>query len=233
MAEKKPLVLLIEDELSIHRFIKSTLESQGYQFLGVTTGQEGLSQAQHNKPDTILLDLGLPDMDGLEVIKQLRNWTLTPIIIISVRDQELDKVRALNLGADDYLSKPFGIDELMARIRVALRHASFIDVAETPVFESGPLKIDLIKRRVYLQANEVALSPTQFAILAILVRKADKIVTHQQLLSEVWGEKHMKDIDYLRIYIHQLRHKIEVNPARPQFLQTEPGIGYRFVSQRG
>lgn len=229
MVEKPPIILAIEDELSIRRFLKTSLLIQGYRFLESRTGREGLTLTLDNKPDVILLDLGLPDMDGLEVIKNLRAWTAIPIIILSARDQEADKINALDLGADDYLTKPFSICELNARLRVALRHAQRINEIETPIFQSDNLQIDLVSRRVISNGVSLTLSPIQYEILATLARKANKIVTHKQLLREVWGESHTEDVEYLRIYIHQLRHKIEQHPAYPKYLITEPGVGYRLV----
>lgn len=229
MQEKIPSVLVIEDELAIRRFLKTALVNQGYRFLETATGTEGLTRALEDKPDIILLDLGLPDMDGTKVISQLRTWTSTPIIILSARDQEQDKVLALDLGADDYLSKPFNVGELNARLRVALRHSHRINDAESPVFYSGALCVDLVNREVRLNDKKIVLSPIQYSILSVLVRKANRIVTHKQLLREVWGEEHTSDLDYLRIYIHQLRHKIEQNPAQPEYLKTEAGVGYRLA----
>lgn len=227
MHVNQPKILVIEDSLSIRRFMKTSLLNQGYHYIEASDGQDGLKLAQENKPDVILLDLGLPDMDGLEVIRHLRSWTSIPIIILSARDQEQDKIKALDIGADDYLTKPFSVNELSARLRVAFRHAEYIHEVETPILEIGDLKIDLIERKVWTDKKKITLSPIQFAILATLARKANRIVTHAQLLQEVWGENHIEDIDYLRIYIHQLRHKIEQNPTHPKYLKTEPGIGYR------
>jgi two-component system KDP operon response regulator KdpE len=231
MHTKSPTILVIEDSLSIRRFLKTAIMSQDYQFLESGTGNEGLELSTANKPDIILLDLGLPDIDGLAVIKALRSWTSIPIIVLSARDQESDKVMALDLGADDYLTKPFSIGELNARLRVALRHAERINDAETPIFETGYLKIDLVNHYVWIDNKLIMLSPTQFAILAALVRSPNKIVTHKQLLKEVWGDNHAEDIDYVRIYIHQLRHKLERNPCHPKYFKTEAGIGYRFVCE--
>lgn len=229
MREKNPTLLAIEDEIAIRRFLKSTLTSQGYCYLEAETAQLGLLLAQEHKPDAVLLDLGLPDMDGMSVIKSLREWSKMPIIVLSARDRETDKVAALNAGADDYLTKPFGVAELNARINVALRHGQLINEIDTPIFHNNELKIDLIKRRVWITEREILFSPTQFSILSVLVRRANKIVTHKQLLAEVWQSSPDKDVDYLRIYIHQLRHKLEENPAHPKYLQTEPGVGYRLV----
>jgi len=226
-----PSILVIEDEISIRRFLKTSIINHNYQFLEAVNGKDGLKKVLEYKPDIILLDLGLPDIDGVEVIQQLRAWTSTPIIILSARDQELDKVRALDMGADDYLTKPFGVQELFARIKVALRHGQLITENETPIIYCGNLKIDLINRHVWIKDTLIALSRTQFSILASLIRKANKIITHKQLLQEVWGEQHNEDIEYLRIYIHQLRQKIEENPSQPKYLVTELGIGYRLITE--
>lgn len=229
MQVNQPTILVIEDCLAIRRFLKTSLLNQGYRYLESSTGFDGLKEAQENNPNVILLDLGLPDIDGLEVIKHLRSWTSIPIIILSARDQEQDKIKALDVGADDYLTKPFSVGELNARLRVALRHALHIHEANTPIFELDGLKIDLINRHVWVNEKKVTLSPIQFDILATLARKANRIVTHSQLLKEVWGEDHKENVEYLRIYIHQLRHKLEQNPAHPKYLKTEPGIGYRLL----
>lgn len=229
MHDKAPVILTIEDEFSIRRFLKTSLMVQGYAFLETRTGMDGLCMAQQTKPDVILLDLGLPDMDGIEVIKRLRAWTAIPIIILSARHRESDKVLALDLGADDYLTKPFSISELHARLRVALRHAVRINEEETPLFQADQLQIDLVARQVMLGKVKINLSPIQYDILATLARRANKIVTHKQLLREVWGDHHTEHVEYLRIYVHQLRHKIEPAPAFPRYLLTEPGVGYRLV----
>jgi len=226
-----PTILVIEDELGIRRFLKTAITQQAYNFVESINAKDGLQKVLENKPDIILLDLGLPDMDGLEVIKKLRAWTSTPIIILSARDQESDKVKALDLGADDYLTKPFNISELLARLRVALRHGERISEIETPIFESGDLRVDLINRHVWIKEKLIALSPTQYAILKTLIRKNNRIITHKQLLKEIWGDNHSEDIEYLRIYIHQLRQKIEENPAHPKYILTELGIGYRLICQ--
>lgn len=230
MQKKQPTILTIEDSINIRRFLKTSITNQHYHFIECGCGSEGLALATIHQPDIILLDLGLPDVDGLVVIKELRAWCSTPIIVLSARDQENDKVVALDLGADDYLTKPFSVSELNARLRVALRHGERIQETEKPVFESKNLKIDFVKREVYVTGLKMTLTPTQYAILAILARKANKIVTHKQILKEVWGETHTNDLDYLRIYIHQLRQKLEPNPSCPQFFKTEPGIGYRLIS---
>lgn len=231
MKNKMPVILVIEDSISIRRFLKTSIVMQQYEFLEANDASRGLEIASDLKPDVILLDLGLPDMDGLTVIKKIREWTSIPIIVISARDQEHDKVMALDLGADDYLTKPFSVAELNARLRVAFRHAKLIQDNETPIFESDGLKVDLVNHQVWLDNKNIKLSPTQFAILSMLVRKINKIVTYKQILKEVWGEKHINEIDYLRIYMHQLRQKLEKSPAEPKYLKTEPGIGYRLVCE--
>jgi len=230
----KALVLVIEDEAPIRYFLRAFLESQGFRFLEAGTGEEGVSLAASHKPEIILLDLGLPGMDGLSVIRRIRQWTATPILVLSARGREQDKINALDAGADDYLIKPFGVGELAARMRVALRHASTIgqDKPE-PVFQTGGLAVDLAARRVRLAGAEVHLTPIEFKLLAFLVRHAGKVVTHRQLLKEVWGSVREDQAHYPRIYVHQLRHKIEPDPARPRFLRTETGIGYRLEEADG
>ena len=206
------------------RIIKQ--EQEDFKFISATFAKQGLELAISEKPAVILLDLGLPDLDGLKVIQQLRQWTSVPILVLSARDQERDKILALDLGADDYLTKPFSVLELTARIRVALRHQENKE-RDTPVFETGELRIDFIQRRVFLNNKEVSLSPIQYQLLTVLARHAGMVVTHKQLLKEVWGEQHAEETDYVRIYIHQLRHKLEENPAQPKYLRSEPGVGYR------
>lgn len=229
MLKENTTILAIEDELSIRRFLKTSIVSQDYFFLEAKTGKEGMELVRDNSPDILLLDLGLPDMDGINVIKSLRTWTSIPIIILSARDQEMDKVKALDAGADDYLTKPFSVIELQARIRVSLRHAKLTTEKQTPNFKFGDFFVDLINRKVWENNDKISLTPIQYNILAALVRRINKIVTHKELLRLVWGENHKEDIDYLRIYIHQLRHKLEKIPAQPKYLKTEPGIGYRLV----
>jgi two-component system KDP operon response regulator KdpE len=228
MPEEKELILLIEDEPQMRRFLRITLQSQGYRLVEAATAQEGLMQATTRNPDVVLLDLGLPDLDGLEVTKRLREWTQTPIIVISAREQELDKVKALDAGADDYLTKPFNAGELLARIRVALRHASRRNAGQQePVFILQNLRVDLSLRHVFVDDEEVHLTPIEYKLLTVLIRHAGKVITHRQLLQEVWGPAHVNEVQYLRVYMTQLRHKLEVDPARPRFLMNEPGIGYR------
>ncbi len=228
MSEDKELILLIEDEPQMRRFLRITLQSHGYRLVEAATAHEGLMQATTRNPDVVLLDLGLPDLDGLEVTKRLREWARTPIIVISAREQEQDKVKALDAGADDYLTKPFNAGELMARIRVALRHAALGRAEQQePVFELENLRVDLAKRQVFVNNEEVHLTPIEYKLLVTLVRHAGRVITHTQLLKEVWGPAHVNEVQYLRVYMTQLRHKLEADPARPRFLLNEPGIGYR------
>jgi two-component system KDP operon response regulator KdpE len=228
MPDEKELILLIEDEPQMRRFLRITLESHGYRFFEAGTAQEGLMQATTRNPDVVLLDLGLPDMDGLEVTKRLREWTLTPIIVISAREQEQDKVKALDAGADDYLTKPFSAGELLARIRVALRHAVRQQAGQAePTFVLDDLRVDLAKRQVFIDEREVHLTPIEYKLFTVLIRHAGKVITHSQLLKEVWGPAHVNEVQYLRVYMTQLRHKLEKDPARPRFLMNEPGVGYR------
>jgi two-component system KDP operon response regulator KdpE len=225
-------VLLIEDEPEIRRFLRTTLPAHGFRLYEATTGKDGLTEAQSRNPDLILLDLGLPDLEGSEVIRQVREWTATPIIVLSARDQEQVKVAALDLGADDYVTKPFGIDELLARMRAALRHASrsAADVGE-PVFTLGDLKVDLGRRQVFVSAKEIHLTPIEYKLLTTLIRYAGKVMTHRQLLKEVWGPLHVEEGHYLRVYMRQLRNKLEKNPAHPRYLVTELGVGYRLRAE--
>jgi two-component system, OmpR family, KDP operon response regulator KdpE len=223
-----PLILLIEDEPQMRRFLRTALGANDYRLVEAATAKEGLAQAAARNPDVILLDLGLPDRDGLEVARELREWSGTPIIVISARGQEEDKVKALDLGADDYLTKPFGVEELLARIRVALRHAATpAGAAPEPIFESGELRVDLPNRRVWRAGEEVHLTPTEYKLLVTMVRHAGKVLTHRMLLKEVWGTNYVNQAHYVRVYLAQLRQKIEVDPARPRLLVTEPGVGYR------
>lgn len=228
MPEEKELILLIEDEPQMRRFLRITLQSQGYRLVEAAAAQEGMMQATTRNPDVVLLDLGLPDLDGLEVTKRLREWTQTPIIVISAREQERDKVRALDAGADDYLTKPFNAAELLARIRVALRHTSRRDSGQQePIFVLQNLKVDLSQRQIFVDDKEVHLTPIEYKLLTVLIRHAGKVITHSQLLKEVWGPAHVNEIQYLRVYMTQLRHKLETDPARPRLLMNEPGVGYR------
>jgi two-component system, OmpR family, KDP operon response regulator KdpE len=228
MASPTPTVLVIEDEPQIRRFLRATLPAHGYWLLEAETAQAGLTQAAMHQPELIILDLGLPDLDGLEVTRRLREWTTVPILVLSARGQETDKVVALDAGADDYLTKPFGIQELLARIRVALRHAAHLtQEPREPVFTVGELRVDLGHRRVYVANQEVHLTPIEYKLLTVLVRYAGRVVTQRQLLQEVWGPHQTSTTHYVRVYMGQLRHKLEANPARPRYLVTEPGVGYR------
>jgi two-component system, OmpR family, KDP operon response regulator KdpE len=221
-----PLILLVEDEPQMRRFLRVALEGSGYRYLEAPTGQEGLTLAVQHRPDAILLDLGLPDMDGLDLVTNLREWSRTPVIVISARGQETDKVAALDAGADDYLTKPFGTRELLARVRVALRHSG-PEAEEEPVFVLGRWRVDLAKRQVLVEGKEVHLTPLEYSLFTTLIRHAGKVVTHRQLLKEVWGGAAGAQPLYLRVYMTQLRHKLEEEPSRPKYLQTEPGVGYR------
>ena len=226
MTGSEPLILLVEDEPQMRRFLRVALESSGYRYLEAPTGQEGLNLAVQYRPDVILLDLGLPDMDGLDLMTRLREWSRIPVIVISARGQESDKVGALDVGADDYLTKPFGTSELLARVRVALRHAD-PQAAADPIFVLGRWRVDLAKRQVLVNDQEVHLTPLEYKLFTTLIRHAGKVVTQRQLLKEVWGGVAGAQPLYLRVYMAQLRHKLEEEPSRPRHLQTEPGVGYR------
>lgn len=225
-------VLLIEDEQEIRRFLRNTLPHHGYRLYEAASGMEGLAQAQARNPDLILVDLGLPDMDGLDVITKLREWTQAPIIVLSARGQEQIKVTALDGGADDYMTKPFGVEELLARLRTALRHTarSHVELGEGNIFISAALKIDLLRRHVYVGDKEIHLTPIEYKLLATLAKHAGLVMTHRQLLKEVWGPLHVEESQYLRVYMRQLRHKLEADPARPRYLLTEMGVGYRLAT---
>ena len=226
----QPLVLVVEDEPQLMRFLRATLPSHGYRVLEAESGAEALVEAQTRQPDLVLLDLGLPDMDGVEVTRKLRGWSSVPIVVVSARGQERDKVQALDAGADDYLTKPFGTDELLARMRVALRHAARLSGgpdAGDSAFEAGDLRVDLAARLVYKRGAEVRLTRTEYRLLAALVKHAGKVLTHRQLLVEVWGPGSASESHYLRVYMAQLRHKLEDDPAQPRYLLTETGVGYR------
>jgi two-component system KDP operon response regulator KdpE len=230
LTEPNPLILIIEDEVQMRRFLRASLSSNGYQVVETDTAEEGLAQAASRTPDLVLLDLGLPDQDGLVVTQRLREWAKTPIIVISARGREEDKIQALDAGADDYLTKPFGVGELLARIRVALRNSARGELGSLQ-FSVGPLKVDLVRRQVLVNGQEVHLTPIEYKLLATLVKHAGRVITHRQLLKEVWGPNSSEQTQYLRVYMGQLRHKLEQNPSRPQFLTTEPGVGYRLRVQ--
>lgn len=228
MTAQGHLVLVIEDEPQMLRFLRASLGAHGYRLAEAKTAQEGLTQAGLLTPDVILLDLGLPDLDGLEVTQRLREWTAIPIIVISARGQDADKIKALDAGADDYLTKPFSVGELLARIRVALRHVmQAASGKDEPSFELGDLRVDMAKRQVFVNGTEVHLTPTEYKLLLVLIRHAGNVLTHRQLLKEVWGPSYVEHNHYLRVYMGQLRHKIEHDPAQPKYLVNEPGVGYR------
>jgi two-component system KDP operon response regulator KdpE len=225
------LVLVIEDEGQVLRFLRTSLSAHGYRLVEATTGERGLVEAATRAPELVLLDLGLPDLDGVEVARRIREWSVVPILVLSARGQESDKIRALDAGADDYLTKPFGVGELLARMRVALRHAARIAAgAGESAVETGELRVDLAARRVLVKGEEVRLTRTEFNLLATLAKHAGKVVTHRQLLKDVWGPGSADQSHYLRVYMGQLRHKLEENPARPRYLLTETGVGYRLRS---
>jgi len=228
LSDTPPMVLLIEDDPQIRRFLRATLPAHGYRLIEAENGVEGITQAATRTPEVVLLDLGLPDLDGLEVIRRLREWSAVPIVVLSARGLEQDKVAALDGGADDYLTKPFGVEELLARLRVALRHAATAGTGKAdPVFATGDLKVDLAGRRVTVGGREIHLTPTEFKLLSVLAHHAGKVVTQRQLLVEVWGPGAVGSAHYLRVQMHGLRHKLEATPARPRYLVTEPGVGYR------
>jgi two-component system KDP operon response regulator KdpE len=218
-------VLIIDDEVQIRRFLRISLEANGYHTHEAALGEDGVVKAAQLRPDVIILDMGLPDMDGLDVLRRIREWSKTPIIILSVRDSDRDKVTALDAGADDYLTKPFSTDELMARIRVAVRHSASPE--EEVIFQKGNLQVDLTRRLVTVNGEPVKLTPTEYALLRLLIHHAGKVLTHRQILREVWGREYENETHYLRVYFAQLRQKIETDPTRPRIILTEPGIGYR------
>ncbi len=227
-----PLVLLVEDERAMRKFLRASLVSHGFRLVEAANAREALALATGHNPEVILLDLGLPDGDGIELTQQLREWSRVPIIVISARGREDDKVLALDAGADDYLTKPFGVNELLARIRVALRHAQAAQLStSTPVIDLGGLRIDLERRLVTVNEQEVHLTPIEYRLLTLLAQHADKVLTHRQLLKEVWGPGHTAHTHYLRVRMAELRKKIEPDPARPEWLLTEPGVGYRVRSR--
>jgi two-component system KDP operon response regulator KdpE len=225
MSETRARVLVVDDEPAIRRFLHVSLSAHGYTIFEAENGQAALSAVTSDRPDLIILDLGLPDLNGIEVTRMLREWTHIPIIILSVRGQEADKIAALDAGADDYLTKPFGAGELLARMRVALRRVS--QSGDQPVFTSGELTVDLARRLVAMAGCEVQLTPTEYDLLRVLVTHAGKVLTHRQLLREVWGMGYEQEMHVLRVNISNLRRKIEPDPARPHYILTEPGVGYR------
>lgn len=223
-------IVLIEDESPMRRFLRAAFGTQAMTLIEAPTAREGLAQVAGRRPDLVLLDLGLPDLDGLEVVRRIREWSAVPIIVLSARGREDDKVAALDAGADDYLTKPFGVDELLARIRVALRHA-VQQASPDPVVTMGPLRIDLGSRTVQRDGVELRLTPTEYRLMAVLAQHAGKVLTHRQLLREVWGLHTDDQVHYLRVYAAQLRRKLEIDPSRPRWLVTEPGVGYRLRAE--
>ena len=224
-ARSRHRILVIDDEAAIRRFLHSALSSEEFTLHEAESGHAGLSAAAALRPDVILLDLGLPDLDGIEVIRRLREWSQVPVIVLSVREREDEKVAALDAGADDYLTKPFGVGELLARIRVSLRRSA-VQSAE-PVFKSGGLTVDLNLRRVSVEGSEVQLTPMEYDLLRLLITHADKVMTHGQILKRIWGMAHQEQPQVLRVTISNLRKKIERDPSRPRHITTEPGVGYR------
>ncbi len=225
MSDSGPRVLIVDDEPAIRRFLNGVLPAHGYTVFEAATGQEAVAAVVAHHPDVVVLDLGLPDLDGVQVTRLLREWTQIPILILSVRGSEEDKVAALDAGADDYLTKPFGSQELLARLRAALRRAA--QTTAEPVFVFGDLKVDLARRLVMVREREVQLTPTEYELLRVLVTNAGKVLTHHQLLRQVWGVGYDEEMHMLRVNVSNLRRKLEPDPTRPQFLLTEPGVGYR------
>jgi two-component system KDP operon response regulator KdpE len=225
----KPSALVIDDELQIRRLLRVCLEANGYRVLEAATGQEGITEAAQRTPDVVILDLGLPDMDGVAVLKRLREWSKVPVIVLSVRDREDDKIAALDNGADDYVTKPFGTGELLARLRVAERHA--LPSPESALFRAGGLEVDLTARVVKLKGQEVKLTATEYSLLRLFVRHAGKVLTHHQILKEVWGPNSVEQTHYLRVYIAHLREKLEADASKPRLIVTEPGVGYRLMTE--
>ncbi len=227
-----PQVVIIEDEPQIRRFLRASLTSNGFRLIEAETGQDGLREVATRQPDLVILDLGLPDVDGVEVLRRIREWSGVPTIILSARGQEHDKIAALDAGADDYVSKPFAMGELLARIRVALRHAARVgSEGDESVYVVGDLRVDLARHQVAVGGKDVHLTPIEFRLLATLAKHAGKVLTQKQLLTEVWGPSQVDQAHYLRVYAAQLRRKLEADPAQPRYLLTEPGVGYRLASE--
>jgi two-component system, OmpR family, KDP operon response regulator KdpE len=226
-APLRPLVLIIDDEVQIRRLLRVCLEGNGYRVNEADSGQAGVTQAAQHPPEAVILDLGLPDMDGISVLKRLREWSRVPVIVLSVRDREEDKISALDHGADDYVTKPFSSGELLARLRVAQRRAA--PRPELTVYRNGQLEVDFSSRIVKLNGAEVKLTATEYSLLRLFVQHAGKVLTHQQILREVWGPNCVEQTHYLRVYVAHLREKLEPDPSQPRLILTEPGIGYRFM----
>ncbi|MCL4560133.1 MAG: response regulator [Chloroflexi bacterium] len=229
MDDQKPRVLVVDDERSIRRFLRTTLTAYGYAVFEAAAGEEALLAAAETRPDVIILDLGLPDIDGAEVTRRLREWSQTPIVILSVREQEQDKVQALDAGADDYLTKPFGVGELLARLRAVMRRSA--SAGEQPIFHNGDLEVDLVRRRVAVSGKEVTLTPTEYDLLRVLIQNAGKVITHRQLIHTVWGNAYEDEYHLLRVNVSNLRRKIETDPSQPRHILTEAGVGYRLATE--
>jgi two-component system KDP operon response regulator KdpE len=225
-----PVVVMVEDEKQIRRFVRTALESEGIRMFEAETGRQGLTEAATRKPDLVILDLGLPDLDGVDFIRDLRGWSSMPVIVLSARTDEVDKIEALDAGADDYLTKPFGVGELLARVRAALRRRATGSKGES-VVTFGAVRVDLANRSVVRAGTQIHLTPIEFRLLSVLASNAGKVITHRQLLREVWGPSHVEHSHYLRIYMAQLRNKMEDDPARPRHLLTETGVGYRLSGE--
>jgi two-component system KDP operon response regulator KdpE len=233
MSEPTPLMLIVEDEIQMRRFLRTALAAQDYRVAEAETVREALAAATTSNPELILLDLGLPDGDGIELTRRIREWSQVPIIVISARGKEDDKVAALDAGADDYLTKPFSVKELLARVRVALRRATLAGAGPiNPILEVGALRIDQDRREVQVGGQQVHVTPIEYRLLTLLARNAGKVLTHRQILKEVWGPPYVNETHYLRVFMAQLRRKIEADPARPRLLGTEPGVGYRMLEPR-
>lgn len=227
-----PLILIIEDESPICKFLRASLSAAEYRVAEASSAKQGLMMAASQPPDLVILDLGLPDLDGLDVLRSLREWLSAPVIVLSARGREQDKIAALDAGADDYLTKPFSVGELLARVRVALRHAArSADGKSEPCFTVGGLTVDLAARRVCADQGEVHLTPVEFRLLTLLVRHAGKVLTHRQILKEVWGPQQVTEVHNLRVFMAGLRRKLEADPAQPRYLLTEQGVGYRLVDE--
>ena len=230
MSDKpKPVALVVDDEVQIRRLLRVCLEADGYRVLEAATGQQAITEAAQRKPDVVVLDLGLPDMDGVQVLKRLREWSRVPVLVLSVRDREEDKIAALDHGADDYVTKPFSTGELLARLRVARRRAD--PAPAMAVFRSGGLEVDLTARVVKLEGKEVKLTATEYSLLRLFVQHAGKVLTHRHILREVWGPNYVEQTHYLRVYLAHLREKLEREPSKPRLLVTEPGVGYRLIEE--
>lgn len=228
MLSDRPLVCVIEDEPGIRRFLRVSLEQEGYRLFEAQTGRQALMMIKSRPPDIIILDLGLPDIDGVEIIDSVRSWSKLPIIILSARNKDLDKIEALDRGADDYLTKPFSVSELHARLRVALRHSALISSPDNKeTFQAGPLRVELQNRRVFIAEKEIHLTPIEYRLLETFVANAGRVLTHRYLRDQVWGPYRSGGVEHLRVHIGNLRQKLEDDPARPQLLQTEQGVGYR------